>query len=99
MDKDLAGAGRQRAQMRLAERATTDGVTTAVLPAFGVANQLRGQYFYNAEQWFAQQSTGMNSDIVWRTVLAGAPVQAAKDVPPTLVGLRSLALDPMYQLK
>ena len=74
-------------------------MATGVLPAFGVANQLRGQYFFNAEQWFAQQSTGINSDIVWRTVLAGPPVQAAKDVPPTLVGLRSLALDPMYQLK
>ena len=41
----------------------------------------------------------MNSDTVWRTVLAGPPVQAAKDVPPTLVGLRSLALDQMYKLK
>ena len=87
--------------MRLAARGTaaTDAMATGVLPAFGVASQLRGQYFFNAEQWFAQQSTGMNSDIVWRTVLAGPPVQAAKDVPPTLVGLRSLALDPMYQLK
>ena len=76
-------------------------MTTATLPAFGVANQLRGQYFFNAEQWFAQQpkQREMNDDIIWRTVLAGPPVQAAKDVPPTLVGLRSLALDPMYQLK
>ena len=75
---------------------------TAALPAFGVASQLRGQYFFNAEQWFAQQqpeSVGMQTDIIWRTVLAGPPVQAAKDVPATLVGLRSLALDPMYQLK
>ncbi len=100
MDKDLAGAGRQRAQMRLAARGT-DVMTPAALPAFGVSNQLRGQYFFNAEQWFARQSdvTGMKADQVWRTVLAGPPVQAAKDVPPTLVGLRSLALDPMYQLK
>ena len=110
MDKDLVGANRQRAQMRLAARgtagtdtmATSATATTATMPAFGVANQLRGQYFFNAEQWFAQQqsqSAGMNSDVIWRTVLAGPPVQAAKDVPPTLVGLRSLALDPMYQLK
>ena len=101
MDKDLAGAGRQSAQMRLAERGTTDSMTSAALLAFGVANQLRGQYFFSAEQWFAQQSQsmGMNSELVWRTVLAGPPVQASKDVPPTLVGLRSLALDPMYQLK
>ncbi len=107
MDKDLVGANRQRAQMRLAARGTaaTGGgadAMTAALPAFGVANQLRGQYFFNAEQWFAQQqpqSAGMQTDLVWRTVLAGPPVQAAKDVPPTLVGLRSLALDPMYQLK
>ena len=103
MDKDLVGANRQRAQMRLAARGTggTDTMTPATLPAFGVANQLRGQYFFNAEQWFAQQpkQREMNDDIIWRTVLAGPPVQAAKDVPPTLVGLRSLALDPMYQLK
>jgi len=103
MDTDLVGANRQRAQMRLAARgkAATDAMATAVLPAFGVANQLRGQYFFNAEQWFAQlsQGSGINSDTVWRTVLAGPPVQAARDVPPTLVGLRSLALDPMYQLK
>ena len=124
MDKDLPGAGRQRAQMRLAARGTqasaetmttatiatiattaTATATTATspdtLPAFGVANQLRGQYFFNAEQWFAQQpkQREMHDDVIWRTVLAGPPVQAAKDVPPTLSGLRSLALDPMYQLK
>ncbi len=106
MDKDLVGANRQRAQMRLAARGTGAGSSgadamTAALPAFGVANQLRGQYFFNAEQWFAQQpkQREMNDDIIWRTVLAGPPVQASKDVPPTLVGLRSLALDPMYQLK
>ncbi len=100
MDKDLVGANRQRAQMRLAARGT-ETMTPAALPAFGVANQLRGQYFFNAEQWFAQQpkQREMNDDIIWRTVLAGPPVQASKDVPPTLVGLRSLALDPMYQLK
>ena len=101
MDKDLTGAGRQRAQMRLAARGA-DRMTSATLPAFGIANQLRGQYFFNAELWFAQQQSqimGMNADLVWRTVLAGPPVQASRDVPPTLVGLRSLALDPMYQLK
>ena len=100
IDKDLVGAGRQRAQMRLAARGT-DAMTTATLPRFGVANQLRGQYFFNAEQWFAQQpkQREMNDNIIWRTVLAGPPVQASKDVPHTLVGLRTLALDPMYQLK
>ena len=36
---------------------------------------------------------------VWQTVLAGRPVQASKDVPRNLAGLRTLALDPMYQLK
>ena len=100
MDKDLVGAGRQRAQMRLAARGA-DTMTAAALPAFGVANQLRGQYFFNAELWFAQQpkQREINDNIIWRTVLAGPPVQATKDVPHTLVGLRSLALDPMYQLK
>ncbi len=100
IDQDLAGIGRQRAQMRLAARGT-DAMSPSAPPRFGVANQLRGQYFFSAEQWFAQQPKlrAMNDDLIWRTVLAGPPVQASKDVAHTLAGLRSLALDPMYQLK
>ena len=120
MDKDMAGLGRQRAQMRLAARGndvgTQDGgaINVANLPPFGVSNQLRGQYFFNAEQWFTQYpqqklaAQPMASDPalqaqgderVWHTVLAGPPVQASRDVPRSLAGLRTLALDPMYQLK
>ena len=120
MDKDMAGQGRQRAQMRLAARGngadTQDGGAIAVanLPPFGVSNQLRGQYFFNAEQWFAQYPLqklaaqpmandatlqAQGDERVWHTVLAGPPVQASKDVPRNLAGLRTLALDPMYQLK
>ena len=146
MDKDLAGVGRQRAQMRLAARgndaatpfkaggsgidavrpersegfdfsnASQNGGATpvATLPPFGVSNQLRGQYFFNAEQWFTQYPpqklaaqpmmndpmlAAQGDERVWHTVLAGPPVQASKDVPRNLAGLRTLALDPMYQLK
>ena len=120
MDKDMAGQGRQRAQMRLAARGnvagTQDGgaISVANLPPFGVSNQLRGQYFFNAELWFtqyppqklaAQPMAGdpslqaQGDERVWHTVLAGPPVQASKDVPRNLSGLRTLALDPMYQLK
>jgi len=146
MDKDLAGVGRQQAQMRLAARgndaatpfkaggrsidpvrpersegfdfsnALLNGGATPVanLPPFGVSNQLRGQYFFNAEQWFTQYPpqklaaqpmlndpmlAAQGDERVWHTVLAGPPVQASKDVPRSLPGLRTLALDPMYQLK
>ena len=146
MDKDMAGVGRQQAQMRLAARgndagtlvkaggssidavrpersegfdlsnASQNGAATPVanLPPFGVSNQLRGQYFFNAEQWFTQYPAqklaaqpmmndptlaAQGDERVWHTVLAGPPVQASKDVPRNLSGLRTLALDPMYQLK
>jgi uncharacterized protein (DUF1800 family) len=118
MDQDMAGQGRQRAQMRLAARGAgfADGGAVSVgnLPPFGVSNQLRGQYFFNAEQWFAQYPQqklaaqpmagdptlqAQGDERVWHTVLAGPPVQASKDVPRNLAGLRTLALDPMYQLK
>jgi uncharacterized protein (DUF1800 family) len=103
MDRDLTGERRQRAQMRLAARGTTavaeGGLAADARPPFGVSGQLRGQYFFSAEQWFALEPPSMNNDRVWRTVLAGPPVQASPELPRTLAGLRTLALDPMYQLK
>ena len=120
MDNDMAGVGRQRAQMRLAARGSDAGTqdigptNVANLPPFGVSNQLRGQYSFNAEQWFLQYPpqkqaaqpmmndptfAAQGDERVWHTVLAGPPVQASKDVARNLSGLRSLALDPMYQLK
>lgn len=81
----------------------------AALPPFGISNQLRGQYYFNAEQWFAQQpastamrrpsSSNTQPDLILRALLAGPPVQAPLDTPHTLAGLRTVALDPMYQLK
>lgn len=103
MDRDMAGERRQRAQMRLAARGDValsgGGINMDNLPPFGVSSQLRGQYFFSAEQWFALQPSSMNNERVWRTVLAGPPVQATPELPRTLAGLRTLALDPMYQLK
>ena len=103
MDRDMVGERRQRAQMRLAVRGDValagGGINVDNLPPFGVSNQLRGQYFFSAEQWFALQPPSMNNERVWHTVLAGPPVQATKELPRTLAGLRTLALDPMYQLK
>jgi len=126
MDRDMVGQRRERAQMRLAARGgvgngagngagnSAPAMSTAALPPFGVSNQLRGQYFFSAEQWFAQYPPlrqaaqpqagdatmqAQGDERVWHTVLAGPPVQASRDVPRTLAGLRTLALDPMYQLK
>ena len=103
MDRDMMGERRQRAQMRLAARGEValagGGVNVDNLPPFGVSNQLRGQYFFSADQWFALQPPSMNNERVWHTVLAGPPVQATPELPRTLAGLRTLALDPMYQLK
>jgi len=103
MDRDMMGERRQRAQMRLAARGEValagGGVNVDNLPPFGVSSQLRGQYFFSADQWFALQPPSMNNERVWHTVLAGPPVQATPELPRTLAGLRTLALDPMYQLK
>lgn len=103
IDRDMMGDGRARAQTRLAVRsgreAEQQNRMDAPLPPFGVSNQLRGQYFFSADQWFAKLPAQTSADKVWQTLLAGPPVQAAKDVPHTLAGLRAVALDPMYQLK
>ena len=118
MNKDMAGLVRQQAQMRLVARGvgTQDGgaISVANLPPFSVSNQLRGQYFFNAEQWFTQyppqklaaqpvvnDSTlaAQGDERVWHAVLAGPSVQAQKDVLRNLPGLRALALNPMCQLK
>jgi hypothetical protein len=103
IDRDMMGDGRARAQTRLAVRsgreAERQNRIDAPLPPFGVSNQLRGQYFFSADQWFAKLPAQASADKVWQTLLAGPPVQAAKDVPHTLAGLRAVALDPMYQLK
>lgn len=106
MDRDMMGEGRARAQQRLAthsgfeamQQSRVDSVV-ATLPPFGVSNQLRGQYFFSADQWFAKLPPQTNTDKVWQTLLAGPPVQASKDLSHTLAGLRAVALDPMYQLK
>ncbi len=103
IDRDMMGDGRARAQTRLAVRsgreANQQNRMEAATPPFGVSNQLRGQYFFSSGQWFAKIPPQGGADKVWQTLLAGPPVQAAKDVPHTLAGLRAVALDPMYQLR
>ena len=103
IDRDMMGDGRARAQTRLAVRsgreANQQNRMEAAMPPFGVSNQLRGQYFFSSDQWFAKIPQQGGADKVWQTLLAGPPVQAAKDVPHTLAGLRAVALDPMYQLR
>ena len=51
----MMGERRQRAQTRLAVR----GGAADRLPPFGVNNQLRGQYFFNADEWFRQMPASM----------------------------------------
>ncbi len=106
IDRDMAGEGRQRAQTRLAsgsaganarEGMMSGGKAGATVP-FGVNNQIKGQYHFDATKWFAQYSNQSDADLLWKTLLAGPPVQA-KELKYNLAGLRAIALDPMYQLK
>jgi uncharacterized protein (DUF1800 family) len=67
-------------------------------PAFGVSNNLKGQYFFDATKWLAQYPNQSDAELLWKTLLAGPPVQVAQ-LKYDLAGLRAIALDPMYQLK
>jgi uncharacterized protein (DUF1800 family) len=112
IDRDLTGQGRQRAQARLAAAdggnvlndsmmngaaaAAKDGAT--MMPTFGVNNNLKGQYFFDAAKWLSQYPSQGEADMLWKTMLAGPPVQATQ-LKYDLAGLRAIALDPMYQLK
>jgi hypothetical protein len=66
--------------------------------SFGVTNALKGQYYFDAAKWFAQYPNQSDHDALWKTLLAGPPVQVT-ELKFDLAGLRTLALDPMYQLK
>lgn len=115
VDRDMMGERRQRAMTRLAtvdrmgERdgnmmsvpaagAQQAGMKNSMGMPFGVTNALKGQYYFDAAKWFAQYPNKSDHDALWKTLLAGPPVQAT-ELKFDLAGLRTLALDPMYQLK
>ncbi|MGL5001343.1 MAG: DUF1800 family protein, partial [Casimicrobium sp.] len=104
MDRDMVGQGRQRAQLRLASAGATgagEGMMSggkAGAVVLGVNNQMKGQYHFDATRWFMQYPNQSDADMLWKTLLAGPPVQA-KELKYNLAGLRTIALDPMYQLK
>jgi uncharacterized protein (DUF1800 family) len=107
IDRDMMGERRQRAQARLAlagggsgmasEGMMSAGKAGAMVP-FGVNNQMKGQYHFDATKWFAQYPNQSDGEMLWKTLLAGPPVQAT-ELKYNLAGLRAVALDPMYQLK
>jgi uncharacterized protein (DUF1800 family) len=104
IDRDMMGERRQKAQARLAAAGTNNGEgmmsggkAGATVP-FGVNNQIKGQYHFDATRWFMQYQNQSDADMLWKTLLAGPPVQA-KELKYNLAGLRTIALDPMYQLK
>jgi uncharacterized protein (DUF1800 family) len=112
VDRDLMGERRQRAQARLATMGSrennmavnpiNDGTNSmggkARAPAFGTNNALKGQYHFDPVQWFGQYPNKSDADLLWKTVLAGPPIQVTQ-LSYDLAGLRAIALDPMYQLK
>jgi uncharacterized protein (DUF1800 family) len=68
------------------------------MAGFGVSNNLKGQYYFNSAKWLSQYPNQSDADMLWKTLLAGPPVQATQ-LKYDLAGLRAIALDPMYQLK
>jgi hypothetical protein len=100
----MMGDGRARAQTRLAVRSGREANSAK---PHGPRRRRRLAFRINcAGNIFSAQTSGSRrfrhkagADKVWQTLLAGPPVQAAKDVPHTLAGLRAVALDPMYQLR
>jgi hypothetical protein len=70
----------------------------AGMAGFGVSNNLKGQYYFNSAKWLGQYPNQSDADMLWKTLLAGPPVQATQ-LKYDLAGLRAIALDPMYQLK
>jgi hypothetical protein len=112
VDRELRGEGRQRGMTRLAtvdrmgERSDSAmsvkaggamSMSGGAMP-FGVNNALKGQYYFDAAKYFAQYPNKSDHDALWKTLLAGPPVQVS-ELKFDLSGLRALALDPMYQLK
>jgi uncharacterized protein (DUF1800 family) len=112
IDRDMMGERRQRAQTRLATMGSRDNMVAANTmndgansvngktgaPTFGTNNALKGQYHFDPAKWFAQYPNKNDADLLWKTVLAGPPIQVTQ-LSYDLAGLRAIALDPMYQLK
>jgi uncharacterized protein (DUF1800 family) len=68
------------------------------MTGFGANNALKGQYHFDPAKWFAHYSNQSDADLLWKTILAGPPIQVTQ-LKYDLAGLRAIALDPMYQLK
>jgi uncharacterized protein (DUF1800 family) len=107
IDRDMMGGQRERARARLAAgggatRSPNEMMNAPTMsdgmPAYGVNQQLKGQYFFDSQKWLSQYAKTEDADMLWKTILAGPPVQATA-LKYDLAGLRTLALDPMYQLK
>lgn len=112
IDRDMMGQRRDRAQARLAtvnsnsaraSNATNEMMNSPTMAGGGAAmngvnQQLRGQYYFDSHKWLSQYAKTSEADLLWKTILAGPPVQATS-LKYDLAGLRALALDPMYQLK
>jgi uncharacterized protein (DUF1800 family) len=103
IDRDMIGERRQSAQARLATLGSSTGAGAmrdekVGAMAFGANTQMKGQYHFDAVGWFAQYPNQTDADVLWKTLLAGPPVQAT-ELKYSLAGLRAIALDPMYQLK
>jgi uncharacterized protein (DUF1800 family) len=112
IDRDMMGERRQRAQARLATVGARENMMAAnsmsegmnsmsgktSTSAFGTNNALKGQYHFDPAKWFAQYPNKSEADLLWKTILAGPPIQVTQ-LSYDLAGLRAIALDPMYQLK
>ena len=102
IDRDMMGERRQRAQTRLAAR----GGRPIGCHRSASTNQLRGQYFFNAEAWFAQMPPRCRADaVVLTTIRSRAPCSLDRPYKRRArFRTRSRAcvrwrFDPMYQLK
>ncbi len=98
---DIRGERRESAGRTSASSMTATGAMDSMSGArntIGSTNQLKGQYHFDPARWFAQYPNQSEADMLWKTILAGPPVQV-KELKYDLAGLRAIALDPMYQLK
>jgi uncharacterized protein (DUF1800 family) len=94
-------AGNEMGATTMSANADSMGATNAMggsMSTFGVNNNLKGQYYFNSAKWLGQYPNQSDADMLWKTLLAGPPVQATQ-LKYDLAGLRAIALDPMYQLK
>jgi hypothetical protein len=93
--------GERENMMAITKMSDSNASATGQKPgemSFGGNSALKGQYHFDPAKWFAQYPNQSEVDLLWKTVLAGPPVQVTQ-FKYDLAGLRAIALDPMYQLK